>query len=214
MYRLFPNIKGALTNVTITNTPSKSEYIARFQPMFQFVNSHESINEFNKVNKTQILLNSYYFLNNSILSKQIEDVVGKKWYVNGANWESTIAHEMGHYISFKLLLKENNIDNITFVTNSNEELINNIIKKFDNQEFSLEIVLSALNNYNIKYNTSLSVDEFARLISEYAGAKDKNGKLIADETIAEAIHDYYLHKANMNKASLEIVNVINLRLNK
>ena len=60
----------------------------------------------------------------------------------------------------------------------------------------------------------MSIDEFAKSISEYASAKDKNGKLIADETIAEAIHDYYLHKANMNKASLEIVNVINLRLNK
>lgn len=214
MYKLFPNVKGALTNVTITNAPSKNEYIARFQPMFQFVNSHESINEYNKVNKTQILLNSYYFLNNSVLSKPIEDVVGKNWYVKDANWESTIAHEMGHYISFKLLLKENNVDNITFVTNSNEDLINSIIKKFDNQEFSLNIVLSALNNYNIKYNTNLSIDEFAKSISEYASAKDKNGKLIADETIAEAIHDYYLHKANMNKASLEIVNVINLRLNK
>ena len=85
------------------------------------------------VYKRQILLNSYYFLNNSVLSKPIEDVVGKNWYVKDANWESTIAHEMGHYISFKLLLKENNVDNITFVTNSNEDLINSIIKKFDNQ---------------------------------------------------------------------------------
>lgn len=214
MYTLFPNIKGAITNITITNAPTKDDYIAYFQPMFQFVNSQEDINTYNKVNKTQILLNSYYFLNDKIISKPLENIVGSNWYVKDANWESTIAHEIGHYISFKLLLKENNIDNITYVTPSNEEMIKKIVKTFDNQDFSTELVLTATNNYNSKYNTNLNINEFAKSISEYASAKDKNGRLIADETIAEAIHDYYLHKENMTKASLEIINIINLRLNK
>ena len=67
MYELFPNMKGALTNISITNAKTKEEYVAYFQPMFQFVNQNEDINNYNKVNKTQILLNSYYFLNESIL---------------------------------------------------------------------------------------------------------------------------------------------------
>lgn len=61
MYNLFPNISGALTNISITNASTNKEYIARFQPMFQFVNTNEDITKYNKVNKTQILLNSYYF---------------------------------------------------------------------------------------------------------------------------------------------------------
>ena len=66
MYNLFPNISGALTNISITNASTNKEYIARFQPMFQFVNANEDITKYNKVNKTQILLNSYYFLNEEV----------------------------------------------------------------------------------------------------------------------------------------------------
>ena len=36
--------------------------------------------------------------------------------------------------------------------------------------------------------------------------------IIADETIAEAIHDYYLHGSSMKNSSREIVNVIKNRL--
>ena len=113
-YSLFSNIEGGLTNITIANANTKSDYIAYFQPMYQFVNSNEDINQYSKVNKTQILLNSYYFLNDKILENNIDDVVGQGWYVNDATWESTIAHEIGHYITFKLFLKENNLDNIIF----------------------------------------------------------------------------------------------------
>ena len=123
MYELFPNIKGSLTNISITNASTKEEYIARFQPMFQFVNPSEDINIYNKVNKTQILLNSYYFLNESIMANSVESVVGDNWYVKDATWESTIAHENGHYITFKSFLKQRGLDNITFVTKDNEEKI-------------------------------------------------------------------------------------------
>ena len=54
--------------------------------------------------------------------------------------------------------------------------------------------------------------EFAKTISEYASTKDKKGNIITDETIAEAIHDYYLHKDNLTKASFEIINVIKMKL--
>ena len=212
MYELFPNISGALTNITITNAPTKEEYIAYFQPMFQFINPSENIDSYNKVNKTQILLNSYYFLNEKIISQNIENVIGFNWYVKDATWESTIAHELGHYISFKTILMENNLDNITYVTPENEEKITQLLQEFDSQTYSLNIVSIALNNYNKQYNTSLNIDNFTKLISNYAGAKDKDGNLIADETIAEAIHDYYLHGLGSSKASLEIVNIIKEKL--
>lgn len=212
IYKLFPNISGALTNITITNAPTKEEYIAYFQPMFQFINQNENINEYNKVNKTQIFLNSYYFLNTDFMSKNIESVIGSNWYVKDATWESTIAHELGHYISFKTFLKENNIDNITYVTQNNKDKITKLLQEFDSGKYSIEIVTTALNNYNIKNDASLNIDNFTKLISSYAGAKDKSGNLIADETIAEAIHDYFLHSSNCSKASLEIINIIKAKL--
>ncbi len=212
MYNLFPNISGALTNISITNASTNKEYIARFQPMFQFVNANEDITKYNKVNKTQILLNSYYFLNEDIMNAPISSVVGSDWYVNDATWESTIAHELGHYISFTIFLRQNNLNNITFVTEENEEKINNVMNNFDTGEFSLSIINRALENYNNKYNLNLNIEHFALTISKYAGVKDKNGNLIADETIAEAIHDYYLHKENMKSSSYEIIQIIKQKL--
>lgn len=212
IYNLFPSIEGALTNITISNAASNSEYIARFQPLYQFVNVDEDINTYNKVNKTQILLNSYYFLNDDIISKPIESVVGENWYVVDATWESTIAHEYGHYISFLTLLKMHGLSNITFESNNNIEQIKDIINIFNSGDYSNKLLNEALNNYNDKYNENLTIEEFANTISRYAGGKDEMGNIISDETIAEAIHDYYLHGDNMRKTSKEIVNVINSRL--
>ena len=212
MYLLFPEMKGALTNISITNAATNSEYIARFQSMFQFVNPDLDINFYNKVNKTQILLNSYYFLNDEIISNPISNIIGDNWYVKDATWESMIAHELGHYLSFVLLLRENKLENIIFVTKENESIIKNIINIYDSGEFSNLILNEALNNYNIKYNTGLNVNDFALTISKYAATKDKSGYLIADEAIAEAIHDYYLHGDGCAISSYEIVSVIKDRL--
>lgn len=212
MYGLFPNIQGSLTNITITNASSSSEYIAYFQPLYQFVNINEDINLLNKVNKTQILLNSYYFLNKEMLESNLETIVGENWYVNDATWESTIAHEWGHYISFVILLKENGLSNITFETSTNQTQIQNIIEIFNNGTHSNQLVNESLLNFNSKYNLNYDIDTFASTISKYASTKDKKGNIIADETIAEAIHDYYLHGNNMKASSREIVNVIKNRL--
>ncbi len=212
MYNLFPNIKGALTNISITNAKTKSEYIAYFQPMYQFVNPSEDITKYNKVNKTQILLNSYYFLNEEIMNNSLERVVGEDWYVKDATWESAISHELGHYITFVIFLRENGLENITFVTKENEDKINEVVKNYETGDFSRKIVTQALNNYNSKYMTNLNLDEFALTISKYAGVKDENDVLIADETIAEAIHDFYLHDNNCLQSSKEIIELIKARL--
>lgn len=205
IYELFPNIKGSLTNITLTNSLSQGDYVAYFQPRYEFINSNQDINSFNKVNKTQILLNSYYFLNDKINEIDLEK------YVKDAYLESTIAHELGHYITFKSLLNSYNLDSITFVTNNNEAKINEVINSFD--AYCDNVLNIALLRYNNKYNINLDLNSFALNISKYAGTKDENNKLIASETIAEAIHDYFLHESNLKKESQEIIEVIkeNLR---
>ena len=146
------------------------------------------------------------------MNNPVSSVVGEDWYVKDATWESTIAHELGHYISFTAFLRQNGLSNITFVTADNEQTINNAMSQFDSGAFSMTIGNQALNNYNSRYNTNLDVNSFALTISKYAGAKNKNGNLIADETIAEAIHDYYLHGYNCSKSSYEIVSIIRSKL--
>ena len=212
MYFLFPSIKGALTNISITNAKNNSDFIAYFQPMYQFVNPNEDINNYNKVNKTQILLNSYYFLNEKIMSNPLESVTGKNWYVKDATWESTISHELGHYLTFVIFLRANDLENITFITKENENKINALLKEYETGLFSTDIVKQALDNYNYKYNTNLDLESFALTISKYAGVKNEDGNLIADETIAEAIHDFYLHEDNCSNSSYEIIKIINARL--
>lgn len=199
IFATFPNSKGALTNITIANAKEKGDYIAYFQPIYQFVNVNQNIGEYNKVNKTQILLNSYYFLNDN---KDFDSNL----YIKDSTLESTVAHELGHYITFNLLLKEYNLNNILLVTKDNEEYINDVVSKYD--EFALSIVLKALNNYNDFFDLNETLDSFVNNISVYASTKNKDGTLNANETIAEAIHDYYLHDYNANKRSLEIIKLV------
>ncbi len=206
-YQLFPNIKGYLTNITVTNAPSNEDYIAYFNPTNTFVNNNLDIKEYNKVNKTEILLNSYYFLNKDILSKGLKE----NWYPNNASYESLIAHELGHYITFVTLLKQNNIDNITLVTKDNINNYQNILNILKKGTYSKELVEESIESYNKKYNTNISLEEFTKSISGYAGQKVKEN-VNYDEVIAEAIHDYYLHRDASSTSSLEIINTIKERL--
>ena len=182
--------------------------------MYQFVNVSESINSYNKVNKTQILLNSYYFLNKDYRDSGIKKIVGDNYYVEDATLETTLVHEFGHFISFSLLLKEYKISNITLETKENSSKINEILELSNKGIFSKKIIEEAMKNYNQLYKTNLNIDKFASSISKYASVKDKNNNLIYDETIAEAIHDYYLHDMNMKNSSKEIIKVIKTRFDK
>lgn len=209
IYSLFPNIKGYLTNITLANAKNSTEYVAFFQPIYQFANSTNNIEKYNKVNKTQILLNSYYFLN----SDKSKDNIPKNWYVKDATYESLIAHEFGHYITFVSLLKSKDIDNIIFVTKDSLSQIEELLNIINKEIYSKELVELAINNYNNKYNTNIEVNDFAKNISNYAAALDSNGKIIYDEVIAESFHDYYLHKNNSSLSSLEIINILKSRIN-
>ena len=209
IYSLFPNIDGYLTNITLTNAKNSKDYVAYFQPIYEFVNSTNDINEYNKVNKTQILLNSYYFLDEENLNEKIPE----NWYVEDATYESLIAHEFGHYITFVSLLKTKGIDNITLVTPENEMTIRDIKNIINDESYSKEIVELAISNYNNKYNTTIEIEDFAKSISNYANSKDSDGYIVYDEIIAEAVHDYYLHNNNAKNTSIEIINILKSRLN-
>lgn len=204
-YNLFPNSKGYLTNITITNAKKDENYIARFQPMYEFVNNYN-----NKVIKTQILLNSYYFLNKKYYDKMLNNVSFNSYYVKDATLESTIAHELGHYLVYVSLLKQNNY-NFIYVNNSNNTEYENVKKVINTNEYTDKLLSEAINRYN-EMNNNISNKEFASMISKYASEIDINGNINSEEVIAEAIHDYYLHGNSCSIASKYIVNVIKEKL--
>ena len=204
-FLIFPSSIGYLDTLTITNDKDKNKFIAYFQPIHQFVNRNEDINNYNKVNKTQILLNSYYFLNK-------KEKIKENFYVKDATLESLIAHELGHYITFVALLKEKNITSITLTTKENEKELEEIISIINNNSFSNDILEKATTKYNTKYNSNLTTLHLSETISKYASTKNINGELIKDETIAEAVHDYYLHNDNANNYSKEIIYILKEKL--
>ena len=94
----------------------------------------------------------------------------------------------------------------------NEYQINNAVEEFESGEFANEILDMAINNYNQNYNMHLSKEEFASTISKYASVKNKDDEINALETIAEAVHDYYLHGTYASKSSYEIVEILKRKL--
>lgn len=210
IYEEYPTSHGYLTNLSLIN-PDANGYIACFMPFFSFT-FPEGDETFPVTNKTQVLLNTTYFLDVSFYEKAMKNSVASGHFPKGANTSSAVAHELGHYLSFITLLKRYNVDSVLIERNENIQSIIQITKDFSSGENSLEMIKEAYNNYKNKYNSNISIDEFRSSISGYAVAKDNTGEYIYDETIAEAFHDYYLNGANASKASLEIVKVLNERL--
>ena len=98
------------------------------------------------------------------------------------------------------------------MTKENESKINSAVEEFESGKFASEILDIAINNYNQNYNMHLSKEEFASTISKYANVKNKDNEINALETIAEAVHDYYLHGYNLQKSSWEIIKILNEKL--
>ena len=211
-FALFPTTIGYLDIITITNADPKDRFVAYFQAVDQFVNRNDDISNYNKVNKSQILLNSYYFLNDSELSRDINESVDRDFYVADATWESLIAHELGHYLTYVALLKEYNVNTMTLVTKDNKSLVEDIIDSINGEVFARDIVNKAIENYNKKYNEHIEIGTYSKNISSYAGTVRQNGDIITSETIAEAVHDYYLHREKASKYSLEIMYVLQEKL--
>ena len=84
---------------------------------------------------------------------------------------------------------------------NNYQKILNILKE---GTYSKELVGEAIESYNKKYNTNISLEDFTKNISGYASQKIKES-VNYDEVIAEAVHDYYLHRDSSSTSSLDIL---------
>lgn len=207
IYTYFPTTKGYLTNLTLTNLDtSQAKVIALFMPIFPFASSNTETTLPWGI-KTQIQLNAKYFLNPDSMTAAINASSKAGHFPKNATKYSSVAHELGHYLSFIALLKQENIDSIMLLDEQNQEKFFNMIEDWGEGTFSKKILNEAYTSY-VKDNGDIDFDEWRGQISKYALAKNESGNYIYDETVAEAFHDFYLNKQNANNVSKYIVRVL------
>ena len=212
IYNNFPETRGYLSNITLKNmTTDDNTTIASFLPTFQFATA-KSVSTYPWVYKTQIFLNSAFFLNEEKLESTVLASSYTGHFPKNSNKHSPVAHEMGHFLSFVTLMKHYKLDNIIKVNRTNQKTLVEVIKNYNIGTYSKELLTESYNDYLKDGNAKISFDTWRMTISGYALAKDNNGNYIYDETIAEAFHDVYLNGKNANVASIYIVNKLKEKL--
>lgn len=211
VYKEYPSIKGYITNFSITNTSMSQNYIAAFMASFLFAAS-DSSSGYPWVLKTQILLNSTYFLNIQKLESGVKSSSEVGHFPKNATKYSPVAHEFGHYISFLTMMRSYNSESILLIDDNNIDTFYNMVTDHNKGVFSLSMIQEAYNNYKKDTNTTLSLDEWRGTISSYALAKNNSGDYLYDETIAESFHDVYLNGDNAADASKYVIAVLKKRL--
>lgn len=213
IYEEYPAAKGYLTNLTLVNAPISSGYIAAFQPIFTFATSSTD-STYPWVLKTQIYLNTSYFLNKSRLQSSVESGSASGHFPPNATIYSPVAHEMGHYLSFLAMMNNYKVDSILLIEDSDTDVLYKLIEDFGKGTFSYKMITEAYNNFKNEVGTTLKLDDWRATISSYAVAKDNSGEYIYDETIAEAFHDVYLNGDKAAQASKYVVAVLKEKLKK
>ena len=202
MYNLFPSIKGHLTNLSVDNMSRDYDGVAAFIPYYPFVNDTLNVKNYNKVYKTEILLNSKYFLNDALLAQSTPAK-----YVSGGTNLDHLAHYLGRYVAFTAVIKKHQAENIILETSKNTDRIEQVIKDEENEELYQEIVFGSYNNYKEQNGGEVTYENFLKNISDKASEKE-NDYISRETVIAEAIYDYYLHGDSASKASLSVIETL------
>lgn len=213
IYRDYPSARGYITNLTLKNTNVLSEggVIAAFMPVFNFATS-DSDSSYPWVIKTQVLLSSSFFLNQSKLEASAKEGSSSGHFPPNSTIYSPVAHELGHYLSFLAMMRYYKMKSILIINNNSIDTLYKLQVDFSEGNYSLSMINEAYENYKRDTNTTMSLDEWRGTISKYALAKDNSGEYIYDETIAEAFHDVYLNSDNAKDASKYIVKVLKEKL--
>ena len=211
IYTEFPKTRGFITNLSLVNSEDTTGYIVAFMPSFAFASS-DTISTYPTVKKTQVLFNASYFLNLSKLKMSIKNAARSGWFAENASVESLIAHEFGHYLSFLINMDEYNMDSILVIQQGKSSTYNKMLSNYNSGKNSQKIIKEAYDNYKKDSGSNISLIDFRKSISEYAVAVDNNGNYIYDETIAEAMDDYYSNGDSAKPASIYIINVLKSKL--
>lgn len=207
IYEEYPGTEEVLTNLTLVNASMSDGYIAAFQPIFTFA-TNDTDSTYPWILKTQIYLNTTYFLNEERLKASVEDGSSSGHFPANATMYSPVAHEMGHYLSFLAMMKNYDVDSILLIDENNIEQLYTLAADFSSGDFSLKMIKEAYEICKKETGTTLALDDWRATISSYAVAKDNSGNYIYDETIAESFHDVYLNGDKAATASKYVITVL------
>lgn len=208
IWKEYPKAREHLTNLTLTNLKmTNKDTIALFMPLFTFGTSNTNTTR-PWIIKTQIQLNSRFFLNIDKLDTSVQTGSQSGHFPKNATRYSPVAHELGHYLSFIALLNYYSTDSVLIIEDNQIQDYYNLIADFSKGTFSKKMLNEAYQNYVQETNDNIDFDEWRGKISKYALAKDSSGNYIYDETIAEAFHDAYLNGNNATIQSKYIVEVL------
>ena len=202
IYKEYNGLKGYVTNLTLVNDNNSSR-ITSFKPNYIFVTNSNNDN-FPMVIKSQILLNSRYYLNEDYARGVIKQEINSRNFPSNTTLSSLLAHEYAHVITYVLALKYYESVNPVFLTKENYKSYSIALNNYENDNFSKMIFKEAYK----KYRNEESEDDFRKAISLYANKKDGAGNVLYNETVAEAFHDYFLNGKVASKESLEIVKIL------
>ena len=207
VYNNYPSSRGYMTNLTLATVSDNATYMAAYMPMFTFVTS-DTISGYPIGLKSQIILNTRYFLNVNKLQNSVSYGTKSGYFPKNATPASTVAHEFGHYLSYVAMLNYYKNKEMIYIEPEKSNLMFTIYDDFNDGDFSKKMLEEAYQEYKKNYGSSMSFDQFRASISSYAMAKDEYGNYIYDETIAEAFHDWYLNGYNAAPASIMVMSIL------
>ena len=121
IYNEYPSARKYLTNLTLTNVDmSQGNLLAFFMPVFE-AGFSDTPTGAPCVIKTQIELNSKFFLNSQRMDASVKASSKSGHFPKNATRYSPVAHEFGHYLSFIALLNHHSTDHIVVIDDSDEE---------------------------------------------------------------------------------------------
>ncbi len=211
IYNDYPSVRGYITNLTLVNASMQNNYIAAFMPIFNFATS-DSSSTYPWVIKTQVLLNTSYFLNKDRLEMSVTEGSKSGHFPRNSTIYSPVAHELGHYLSFIAMMKNYKIDSILLIDGNNVDTLYDLYNDFDKGNFSYKLLNEAYEKFKKEQKSSMDFNQWRGSISNYALAKNNSGEYIYDETIAEAFHDVYLNGNSASEASKYIVSLLKSKL--
>lgn len=210
---MYPGLKGVLTNLVFTN--QQVDFVSKYIPAFQFINSLSDINIYPWVIKNQIVINGNLYDDNHITSFASELKKGAEtgYYVTNSSYESPLIYEFGHVLAFEALKRSVNYKNTLIVNASDQVTFTKLINSEINKSFYKNLVNEAYSNYSVAHpGVVFSAKDFYTKISNSAYNTDSNGEIKYENVIASAFVDLVTNGLQASPASIAVMNTVNGRL--
>lgn len=204
----YPEIKGYLTNLTIRKSNGDDSW-AWTSGAQNFSDSNVNGKKY-WIKKSIIKLSDRVYLHPDIFQTEINTSIKSGYHPQNGTVYSTMAHELGHLISFITCMKHYNVKSVLLLDENTR--YNEMLNEYNSYRYSLDMLTEAYNSYKRDTGSSIDFNLWRKTISEYAVSKDNEGNYQYDETIAEAFEDVYLNEYNAKEASRYIVNVVKNKL--